>query len=196
MSSPAEGTRERILRATLDLMEAQDGRGVTVAEIAEEAGVSRQAVYLHFGSRTGLMLALVEWVDDNLGIPDAVSEAMCVPDPVARFETLLRAAAEFEPRLAALARLVDTARDEDDAARAAWEDRMEQRKAAFTTALEDVASAGALRADLTPRRAAEIVWNLGSPASYRNLVLDSGWTHAEWADFVVDAARALVLAPE
>ena len=34
-----------------------------MAEIAKAAGVSRQAVYLHFGTRGGMLMALVKRAD-------------------------------------------------------------------------------------------------------------------------------------
>ncbi|MBA2782057.1 MAG: helix-turn-helix transcriptional regulator, partial [Rubrobacteraceae bacterium] len=48
MSSAAakrSGTRTRILEATWRLMEERSGQGVRMRDVAEAAGVSRQAVY-------------------------------------------------------------------------------------------------------------------------------------------------------
>ena len=55
-------TRERILTATRRLLEG--GRvNVGLEDVAKRAGVSRQAVYLIFGSRAQLLLALVDAMD-------------------------------------------------------------------------------------------------------------------------------------
>ena len=48
-------TRDQILQAALAL--AQENSGLTMAEIAARAGLSRQAVYLHFHDRTALLVA-------------------------------------------------------------------------------------------------------------------------------------------
>ena len=55
MARPAAptDTRARILETTWRLMEKDIS--VRIADIAAESGVSRQAVYLHFGDRQGLV---------------------------------------------------------------------------------------------------------------------------------------------
>ena len=68
MSSGDPRTRTRILEATWGLMEERLGRGVRMSDIAEAAGVSRQAVYDHFGSRAELMAATVRYGDVLLGL--------------------------------------------------------------------------------------------------------------------------------
>ena len=57
MSSHAPDTRTKILQATRQLMEERRGLGVRMSDIAKAAGVSRQAVYLHFDSRIELLSA-------------------------------------------------------------------------------------------------------------------------------------------
>ena len=59
-------TRRRILQATWELLE-QQGAGVKLVDVADRAGVTRQAVYLHFGDRSGLLVALVDYIDVSLG---------------------------------------------------------------------------------------------------------------------------------
>ncbi len=51
-------------------MEERLGRGVRMSDIAEAAGVSRQAVYDHFGSRAELMAATVRYGDVVLGLDE------------------------------------------------------------------------------------------------------------------------------
>lgn len=55
----ASATPERILDAVLGLLWHQRLRDVTVENVAAAAGVSRQTVYRHFGSRDGLLRAVV-----------------------------------------------------------------------------------------------------------------------------------------
>lgn len=54
-------TREAILRAAYELWIALPYDEVTLDEIAETAGVSRQTVHRHFGSKEELMIAVTEW---------------------------------------------------------------------------------------------------------------------------------------
>ena len=72
MSTVSGGaTRSRILEAALDLMR----RGTAAAnlvQIAKAAGLSRQAVYLHFQDRADLYTALVRYVDERRDLEGAL----------------------------------------------------------------------------------------------------------------------------
>ena len=57
--------------------------GVGLEEVARDAGVSRQAVYLHFNSKVDLMLATAQDVDDVVGVQELlrpVIEAKTAPE--------------------------------------------------------------------------------------------------------------------
>src|SRR5690348_9975925 len=58
----------RILDAGLALVLRKGGADVTMAEIAEAAGISRQAVYLNFPGRSAFLLALFRYVDESRGL--------------------------------------------------------------------------------------------------------------------------------
>jgi AcrR family transcriptional regulator len=56
-----EETRTAILRATYDLWLAHDYDDVTLAHVAERAGVTKQTVIRQFGSKDRLAVATVDW---------------------------------------------------------------------------------------------------------------------------------------
>lgn len=58
--------RDTILRATDELLATQSWRAVTMAQVAEAAGVSRQTVYNEFGNRRDLARAYAGWAGDQL----------------------------------------------------------------------------------------------------------------------------------
>ena len=61
-----EGTREAILEAA-GMVLAQDGKeGVSVAQVAQRAGVNRGTAYQHFQTREQLIEATAAWVSDKL----------------------------------------------------------------------------------------------------------------------------------
>ena len=65
MNPGSSNTRDNILAATKSLVETISFADLSLARVAMEAGVTRQTVYLHFGSRSGLLLALVTWMDET-----------------------------------------------------------------------------------------------------------------------------------
>ena len=61
-----EGTREAILQAA-GVVLAQDGKeGVSVAQVAQRAGVNRGTAYQHFQTREQLIEATTSWVSERL----------------------------------------------------------------------------------------------------------------------------------
>jgi AcrR family transcriptional regulator len=61
-----ERTREVILEAAREVL-AQDGKeGLSVAQVAQRAGINRGTAYQHFQTREQLLDATVAWVSDKL----------------------------------------------------------------------------------------------------------------------------------
>jgi AcrR family transcriptional regulator len=61
-----QGTREAILEAAREVL-AQDGKeGLSVAQVAQRAGVNRGTAYQHFQTRDQLIEATAAWVSDKL----------------------------------------------------------------------------------------------------------------------------------
>lgn len=89
-------TRERILKAGHELLLSK--RGFSMGAVAERAGVSRQAVYLHFADRYALVEAVVDEARAAAGA-DGVLEAI---------ESAPTAHAALGAFLAATVRLVET----------------------------------------------------------------------------------------
>jgi AcrR family transcriptional regulator len=75
-----ERTREAILEAAREVL-AQDGKeGLSVAQVAQRAGVNRGTAYQHFQTREQLIEATAAWVSDKLfravfGDPNATRDA-------------------------------------------------------------------------------------------------------------------------
>ena len=56
-----DSTRESILEAMIDLWLTRHYDEVTLADVADRAGVSRQTVHRHFGTKDDLLIAAAEW---------------------------------------------------------------------------------------------------------------------------------------
>ena len=164
--------------------------------VAETAGLTRQAVYRHFPSRTSLMLALVDHVGEQLGAPELFrTEQARVP---AREALLARlgAAAEYSAKIHEVASALDLARHSDEAARAAWDDRMERRRRGLRKIVRLLDAEGLLRPDWSVARVVDALWVLTAPRMYSDLVVERGWTLSEFKRFLALASQAFLVSPE
>src|SRR5262249_50184581 len=125
MSSLQKDTRTRILETTWRLLESRRGQGVRLEDIAQAAGVSRQALYLHFGSRAELFIATVRYVDDVLHLSERIQKVCETNNGIFGLEEYVALWGNYLPEIHGLAKALLALRDTDEAAAAAWADRME-----------------------------------------------------------------------
>lgn len=194
MSPRSPTTRDDLLRATLELLTSGSYGDLTLGRVASRAGVSRQALYLHFPSKTHLLLALVAWMDENGRLPQLLASAFAHADPVDRLLALVAAGATYTADIADAALALRAAAATDPAARAAWNDRAAGRRDAMRHVVKDVADAGRLAEGFTVRTATDVLFTLLGFTVYEDLVRGSGWTQKRYENFVVLASRQIVIA--
>jgi len=189
-------TRAAILKATWSLIAKKKRLDVSQSEIAAAAGVSRQTIYMAFGSRAGLLTAMVRNKDlqtDHVARLGAISQAPNVTP--ADFMRYLDVWLDYLPHLHPVAVLLEAAAVTDPEAAAAWDDRMKGALlAGLKRILHRLAAGGHLAARTDADRAAELVWSLIHPASWRHLVIACGWSAEEFKSSRIDLIHATLLA--
>jgi AcrR family transcriptional regulator len=194
MSSGRPETRTAILDAARRLFEAGRSPDVELEEIAREAGVSRQAIYLHFGNRAGLLLAVGEHVDQTERLGAAARDVHGAKTGAEELDAFVRLQADYTPRIAAIARVFDEGRRRDPALAAGWDDRMQQRHAACTRIVERLREEGSLASGWSVADAADMLWELTSIRTWEDLVLDRHWSKQRYKKLLGRAARRTLLA--
>lgn len=193
MSSENNSTRNRILQATLTLLEAGDGTPTRMSDIAKAAKISRQAVYLHFPNRADLLIAAVRHVDDIKNVEQRFATSRAAPDGQIRLAAWVDAWGNYIPEIYGVARALLAMQDEDAEARAAWEDRMK----AIHHGCEAVASAlqedGVLRPEVTKAEAADLLAALVSIQSWEALCQRAGWPQDRFIKVLQETARKALL---
>lgn len=172
-----ERTRQAILDAAWDLV-ASRGADVSLAEIGRAAGISRQSVYLHFGSRGGLLMALVRRADDRFGIRQKMFDRFAVADPRARLDGVIDVWLDFVVQIRPVATDLIRLRSTDPDASAAWEDRMAELRAWLGELTASLARDGALAGEWRAAEAADYLWAAFSVPVWTLLVQDCGWSGA------------------
>ena len=176
MSRQLRPARIAILDAARRLFENKDFIAVTLEEVAREAGVSRQAVYVNFGSRAGLLVALAGHVDEIGRLQAKMAKVLDSPTAVSALEALVDFRARYTPSIYRLATHVDAARRFDADAEAPWQDRMKLRYAHSRAVAQRLAEEGALAPGWTAADAADFIWSMTSIRTYEDLVIDRGWS--------------------
>src|SRR5256885_15133873 len=91
--------RRAILEATLDLLEQHAGAPLAMETVARAAGMSRQALYLHFPSKTALLLATVEHGKTKVRFGELLAPVVNAPDGESALDALIALHVEFTPRV-------------------------------------------------------------------------------------------------
>jgi AcrR family transcriptional regulator len=182
MSSGDPETRKRILEKTWHLMEKRRGQGVKISDIARAAGVSRQAVYLHFGSRAQLLVATVRYVDEVKNINERLEGMSTAANALQVLENYVEFWGNYIPEIYGLAKALLAVRESDRDAAAAWDDRMEALHQGWRSVVECFVREDLLAPEWDPNRAADAAWAITSVTVWENLTVERGWSTDEYVD--------------
>jgi AcrR family transcriptional regulator len=197
MKRPAisEEARAAILRATWSLIAKKQRLDVSQSEIAAAAKVSRQTVYLAFGDRAGLLTAMAQNKDaetEHVAQLTALSRAAKVSRE--DFLRYLGVWLDYLPVIYPVGILLDASSLTDESARAAWDDRMKNALlAGLKRMLRQLGKNGELARGLDADRAAELAWSLVHPTSWRQLVIDCGWSKEDFSRSRLEIVERVLL---
>jgi AcrR family transcriptional regulator len=198
----AAATRLDILEAAQRLFERDGYATTTMAAIAAEARVALKTVYVAFETKSGVLRAL--W---NLGLRGEENEdrpiseqpwyreVLTEPDPERQLRLNARNSRAGKLRIGALAEVIRSAAPIDPDIATLWarigSDYLANQRA-IVNSLNDK---GALRPDLDPERATDVLWTLNHPDVWQLLVSDRGWTPDQYERWCADVACLELLNP-
>jgi len=162
---------------------------VTMASVAAASGFSRMAVYRHFGSRAGLLTALLAYIDESEGADEAVCEILRAPSPEEMVTHLFSWWAGYVSRFAGVARGVLAAKGADPDLGAAWDDRMRDLRR-----LCDEVAGRSCRGSEVQEVFADELWALVAVPLWIQLA-DDGWSPDRYAATMTRMALASLPRP-
>ena len=197
MSSEELETRQRILIATVEMLEQHGGRGVRMGDIAKAAGISRQAVYLHFSSRADLLVAATQYLDEVLEIDRRLAPSRAATSGVERLALYIDCWGNYIPEIYGVAKALLLAQDTDEAAAAAWKDRMLAMRDGCRAAIDALHSDGMLAQGWTRKNATDVLWTMLLVPTWENLTGECGWSTQQYVRWMkAMAKRTFVEEPE
>ncbi|MEE9320593.1 MAG: TetR/AcrR family transcriptional regulator [Granulosicoccus sp.] len=196
MSSENSETRFRILQAALDLLESGQGNGVRMTDIARQAGISRQAVYLHFNTRAELLVSATHYLDKLHNTDERLAASRSAPTGVKRLETYIDAWGKYIPEIHGIAKALLAMRDSDDAAAEAWDERMRAMREGCQAAIKALHHDGMLNPDYSQKTATDILWTMLSIRNWEQLTDQCGWTNKKYISEIKLLTRRIFVVNE
>jgi AcrR family transcriptional regulator len=187
-------TRAALLAAARAILEAVGFEALTMTAVAEHAGVSRRAAYMHFASRAGLVGALFDYVAEAEGLDASLRKVWEAPDGVGALDEWARHLARYHPRLLAVDRAVERVRDADADA-SAHRKRVVAAKLTNCRWLADrLDQEGRLAPDWTRESAADMLFALISSDMIEALLSDRRWSRQRLAQHLAVLFRSTFVA--
>lgn len=189
----ASRTRAAIVEAAGRLLAKGGLAHTTIDAIATEAGVSVQTVYATFGSKPGILRALLDRLEDEADparLADDLQSAGSPPDQA-------RALAGYHRRLFqrgadVIAASVGSVAVDPDVAQHVRTGH-DRRRAAQRDVIRHWQRVGALREGVGPAEAGDVLWALTGPELYLLHVGGSGWSPTRYERWLADSIVRLIL---
>jgi AcrR family transcriptional regulator len=197
----AAATRLEILDAAQRLFERDGYAATTMAAIATDARVALKTVYVAFETKSGLLRAL--WnarlrgghEDVPIAQHEIYREVLEEPNPERQLRLNARNSREGKLRIAALAEVIRSAAPFDPDIAELWTRIGVEYHANQRAIVESINQKNALKPDLDPDRATDILWTINHPDTWQLLVTQRGWTPEQYEQWATDTAISQLLKP-
>ena len=171
------------------LLEEHRGQSVRMGDIAAAAGISRQAVYLHFASRAELLVATTHYVDEQLGLDKRLARSRAAGSGAERLDAYIEFWGNYIPGIYGVARALLLAQATDEAAAMAWKERMQAMRDGCRAAIKALEADGELAKEWKPETATDLLWTMLSVENWEQLTRTCGWSDSQYSQRMQAAAR-------
>lgn len=192
-------TRLAVVDAARTLFAERGYAATTIEAISDSSGTPQATVYRLFGAKLGILTALLDIAavgDDQavaMGDRPGVRDLLAHQDPYEQLAGFARLSREVMARLAPIQRILLSAAGSDPEAAALLAEHTRQRQAGQARVARALAKAGALRAGVTERDAADIIHALMSPEVYLLLTTDRRWSPDRYQTWLADTLAQQLL---
>lgn len=193
MSRTITDTRTRILDSAWKTLEDDPGASARMADIAKRAGISRQALYLHFPARAELLIATTRYIDEIKQIDERLAASRNAETGIDRLNAFIDAWGNYIPEIQGVARALLAMQDSDAAAKLAWDDRMGAVREGCAAAIRALRNDGVLSDHYTLDQATDILWALLSVRQWELLTETCGWSQAQYIALMKTIAQRSLL---
>jgi AcrR family transcriptional regulator len=184
----AQEKHRRVLDCAQRLFLRDGYAATTIAAVADEAGVSTEAVYKRFGGKAGLVREIYQGGLAGQGLTPAPerSDAMSAEGVDARSVLLdwSRLSKEVAPLVSPVVLLARAAAATDVEAQILLDEMNTQRLLRMEDNARRLRRLPGLRPGLTTKHVRDVLFTYTAPELYETLVMNRGWSLDGYADFV------------
>ena len=192
----AELTRSAILDAARRLFAKQGYAATAVRPIAEEAGVAVQTLYTTFGSKQGLLVALVDTVREQSQSQVLGEQIVQTDDPLEMVRLAARIRRQVLERGGDVVATFREGAAGDPEVAAAYEEGHRRTREGVTRFCSRLQTLGALRPELTVQRAVDQVAAMFSAEIFEELTGHrSRWSPDEYERWLFERLSEILLPP-
>lgn len=200
ISEPANArsrrTRAALLDAARTILEDQGFEALTMTAVADRAGVTRRAAYMHFATRGDLVAALFDHIAEAEGLDRSVQQVWRAPDAATALDEWAAHLARYHPRLLAVDRALQRVWQLDADAAAHRERVVAERLANCQRLARRLADEGRLRQPWTVASAADMLFALISSDVVEALLGDRRWSRKRLSKGLALLLRSTFLSDE
>lgn len=195
----AAATRQLILTAAQRTFERDGYRAASVPAIAAEASVSPKTVHLTFQTKANLLRAVWEarLAPDEAAVPVIerrwFRDMNAEPSSEGKLRRLARQSQEVKGRSGDLMEVIRNAASGDPQIAELWDDIESKLLHVQRAVVDQLDRQDALRPDLAPAMAADVLWTLNHPSMWHLLVRRRGWEDGAYEQWLGDAFCAELL---
>jgi len=193
MSSVEIDTRTKILQTAWELMEKDPGKSLSMSQIAKATGISRQAVYLHFASRTELMIATTHYVDEVKGLNQRLEAVQAASSGTEMLEKFVEVWGDYMPEVYSVSKALMLTKANDEAAAAAWDEIMGCLKDVCVQVINALREEKKFNSVWDAEKATDLFWTMISINSWEQLTQDCGWSTEQYIEETTKVLKSMLV---
>ena len=171
----ADQTRREILEVARRLFAERGYVATSVTDIAEEAGVAVQTIYARLGSKRGMLMGLIDLIDEEAGVGELVAAVTSAPTPAQALRAEVHLTRTFQERCGDIIGAFARPPPSRTSPGAVTQGQRRHRDGAQLT-IERITALGGLHDGVSPERATALIALSTTHEAWRELVDAHGLT--------------------
>lgn len=191
----AQDTRLSIVEATRTLLAETGYPDISLDDIARKAGVSRQTIYVQFGSKSGVLQAVGEHIE-HAALDQLIPTLLQASNPLEALRLGLERVVSFFEHDTQVLRNLYAQTVYDTSYATVWRDKQQEIWRNTRRLVEWLDRDGCLTTAWSVEEATDWLWAASSFESYYQLVGERGWTAEQFVGRIMQLVEKTLLAHE